>query len=112
MYTGGLGRDCEHGDFNDLMCTVQPGNTPAMFCRQLTVLGFLCFCVSPVKESQNDALTKVAIIGEEQIIKSLVNADCCLGLCLMIPIEMTSFLKPLFLSRLFSNAFCHVFATF
>ena len=52
----GLGRDCEHGDFNDLMGTVQRNHTPARLCRQLTLLCFLPFCASPVKESQNDAL--------------------------------------------------------
>lgn len=86
MYSGGLGRACKHGDFNDLMCTVQPSHTPVKFCRDCTVLRFLPFCASPVRESQNDALTKVTVIGEEQIIKSLANADCCLGLCQIIPI--------------------------
>lgn len=86
MYSGGLGRACEHGDFNDLMCTVQPSHTPVKFSRHCTVLGFLPFCVSPVKESQNYSPTKVTVIGEEQIIKSLVNTDCCLGLCQIIPI--------------------------
>lgn len=56
VYSGGLGRDCEHGDFNDLMGTVQRNHTPARLCGQLTLLCFLPFCVSPVKESQNDAL--------------------------------------------------------
>lgn len=86
VYSGGLGRACEHGDFNDLMCTVQPSHTPVKFCRHCTVLWFLPFCGSPVKESHNDALTKVTVIGEEQIIKSLVNADSFLGLCRIIPI--------------------------
>lgn len=50
---GGLRKDCEHGGFNDLMCAVQPGHTPAKFCRQLTVLWFLPFlCKSSQRKSK------------------------------------------------------------
>lgn len=81
VYSGGLWRDCKPCDF--IYLTVQPSHVLANFCWKLSAL-FSAF-VSPVRKTQNDALTKVIIIGKEQIIKSLVNADCCLGLCLTIP---------------------------
>lgn len=75
-------------------------NSYSKFCREPTAHWLLCFCVSSVTKCQNDALTKVVIIGQNQIIKSLVNADCCFGLCLVISIQstkLTASLNPLLL---------------
>lgn len=91
-------------------------NSYSKFCREPTTHWLLCFCVSSVTKCQNDALTKVVIIGQNQIIKSLVNADCCFGLCLVISIQstkLTASLNPLLLIlSVLQWFFFHAFASF
>lgn len=52
VYSGGLGKDCEHGDLNDLMCPVQPRHTPAKLCSSQCSDFFAFFCRPTERKSK------------------------------------------------------------